>query len=65
MANVTYYATFMDDKPTRLVQFEDHTPHVWENGDWKYSPAHIKVINDITDYDEVTKNDAIALIERL
>ena len=47
---------------TRLAKFENNLPYGYEGGEWVYMPSLFKIQNDITDYEEVTEEDAEQII---
>lgn len=57
------YFVYYDDegKPTRVAKIED-VAYGWQDGKWEYMPNLIKIINEITDYEEISKEEAEKII---
>ena len=47
----------------RVAKFVDGLyPYGWDKGKWVFMPGLIKIKFDITDYEEITKKEALKLI---
>jgi hypothetical protein len=46
----------------QLVRFQDRLAYVYEGGEWVFSPHYIKIGFEVTDYEEVSEAEAMAII---
>ena len=59
-----YYVYYCDGRPTRVAKIEDGScAYGWENGRWVSMPGLIKIRFEITDYEEISKEEAMRLID--
>lgn len=61
--NILYFVYYDEGTPTRVAKIEDlSVAYGWENGKWEEMPSLMKIVNDITDYEEITKAEAEKII---
>ena len=46
----------------RVAKFVDNIPYGWDNGKWIYMPGLIKIQFEVTDYYEISKEEAEQII---
>ena len=61
----TYYVYRLNGAVRRIAKIVDRAvAYGWEGGKWVEMPNLLKIINDVTDYDEISKKEAEILISR-
>lgn len=59
-----YYVYYCDGRPTRVAKIEDGCcAYGWENGRWVSMPGLIKIRFEITDYEEISREEAMRFID--
>lgn len=59
----TYYVYRRNGEVTRIAKIVDRSlAYGWDNGEWVEMPNLLKIINDITDFEEISKEEADVLI---
>lgn len=63
---VNYYVYRFNGEVRRLAKIEDNTnAFAYINGKWEPMQALIKIVFDITDYDEITEAEANEIMKEL
>ena len=63
---VSYYVRRYDGKVTRLAKIEDHiNPYGYVDGKWESMNSLIKILYEITDFDEITEEEAKQIMAEL
>jgi hypothetical protein len=65
MAKTAFYVLRDGETINRLAKIEDSIPYGYEGGEWVYMPSLIKIVNDLTDYEEIDESEANEIIDRL
>ncbi len=66
MDKVTYYVLRdNEENPKVLVKYEDGDFYGYEDGDWEYNPAYSKILEEDTDYEEVSEEEAEKIADYL
>ena len=61
-----YYVYRDGDKIYRVARIDNGSlAYGYEGGKWVYMPSLIKIQNEITDYEEISEDEANKLIEEL
>lgn len=63
MDNIRYFVLRINGELKRLAKIEDNAvAYGYEGGSWVNMPDLLKIINDITDYDEISEDEANKII---
>lgn len=63
MNKTRYFVLRINGDLKRLAKIEDNAlAYGYEGGDWVSMPDLLKIINDITDYDEISEDEANKII---
>ena len=61
----TYYVYRNNGEVTRIAKIVDRAlAYAWGDGKWVEMPGLLKIINDVTDYEEISKEEAENLISQ-
>lgn len=63
--NYRYYVHRYNGKVTRIARLGNNGAYGWEDGNWVQMNGLWKIENDITDYEDITEEEAMHLIEQL
>lgn len=62
----TYWVYYRNGNPHRIVKIVDRSSaYVYEDGKWVSRQSLIKILQDTTDFEEITKEEAEQLIKTI